>query len=104
MKDAGESPLTLPYPNWTSEDQAALLEAVDDSDYSLADWVEALDAFVHWLEQRGESRRPWQGMLGYIHCCAAMATAPGIGLANLKVIVNQTLIEFGFQLLDEAQN
>lgn len=88
---------------WSEEDRAALHEAVDESDYSFADWIEALAAFDRWLSDQGEKRRPWRGMIGYIHCCTLMTTAPGIALANLKVIVNQSLIEFGFQLLDESQ-
>jgi hypothetical protein len=81
---------------WTPEEREALFSAVDESDYSLDDWLEALGSFCAWLEEGGESRRPWREMTGYIHCCTRMA-APGIALANLKVIVFQALTEFGFQ-------
>lgn len=81
---------------WTAEEREALLSAVDESDYSLDDWLEALGTFCAWLEERGESRRPWREMTGYIHCCTRIA-APGIALGNLKVIVFQSLTEFGFQ-------
>jgi hypothetical protein len=87
---------------WTAEERDALLAAVDESDYSLDDWLEALGTFCAWLEQQGESRRPWRNMTGYVHCCTLMA-APGIALGNLKVIVFQALTEFGFQNISESQ-
>lgn len=87
---------------WTPEEQEALFSAVDDSDYSLADWIEALAVFCDWLDGQGESRRSWRDMTGYVHCCTRMA-APGIALGNLKVIVYQALTEFGFQSTDESQ-
>ncbi len=87
---------------WTAEDREALLAAVDDSDYSLDDWLEALGTFCAWLDGQGESRRPWRNMTGYVHCCTLMA-APGIALGNLKVIVFQALTEFGFQSTVESQ-
>ncbi len=88
---------------WSEEDRAAFLEAVDASDYSLADWIEALAAFDLWLAGRGETRRPWRGIVGYIHCCTFQAS-PGIALGNLKVIVHQSLIEFGFHFIDGSQD
>lgn len=87
---------------WTPEDRDALLSAVDESDYSLDDWLEALGTFCAWLEERGETRRPWRAMTGYVHCCTLMAS-PGIALGNLKVIVFQALTEFGFESMTESQ-
>lgn len=88
---------------WSEAERDSLAAAVDDSDHSLADWLEALAAFVAWLEKRGETRRPWREMTGYIHCCSSYAPA-GIPLGNLKTIVFQALTEFGFRLIDESQD
>jgi hypothetical protein len=88
--------------HWTPEDREALLSAVDESDYSLDDWLEALGTFRAWLEDRGETRRSWRNMTGYVHCCTLMAS-PGIALGNLKVIVFQALTEFGFESMTESQ-
>ncbi len=96
-------PLSGFRPDWHESERAALLEAVDESDYSLADWIEALAAFDRWLAARGEQRRPWCEIVGYIHCCTLMAS-PGVALGNLKVIVDQSLIEFGFHFLAESQS
>jgi hypothetical protein len=79
-----------------------LLESVDESDYSLADWVEALTAFDVWLGEKGETRRPLAGMRGYIHCCTFTNSAQ-LSLPILKVIVIEALTEFGFDALSEPQ-
>jgi hypothetical protein len=80
-----------------------LLAAVDDSDYSLADWIDALAAFDEWLEKKGEKRRPLREMCGYIHCCTFTNT-PQLSLPFLKVIVIKALTEFGFDAVPELQN
>lgn len=95
---AGELPAS-----WPAEVREALFAAVDESDYSLADWLEAIGAFCAWLESRAETRRPWLAMFDYIHCCTVAAPV-GIALGNLKVIVHQALTEFGFRLLSESQD
>ena len=79
-----------------------LMEHVDGSDYSLADWVEALAEFDAWLEHQNRRERPIEEMLGYIHCCTLMQS-PGLGLPILKVIVYQSLTEFGFEAISDAQ-
>lgn len=79
-----------------------LLDAVDDSDYSLADWVGAFLAFDEWLEGKGEKRRPLAEMRGYIHCCT-YTNSPQLSLPILKVIVIKALTEFGFDAVSEPQ-
>jgi hypothetical protein len=88
---------------WTQEERDSFYEAVDDSDYSLKDWVAALGAFQSWLEEHGELRRPWREIVGYIHCCTRMA-APGVALGFLKVIVYEALTEYGFEFTSESQS
>jgi hypothetical protein len=88
---------------WTTRDRETLFALVDDSDYSLTDWIEALGAFDAWLEERGESSRPWREIVGYVHCCTLMAS-PGVGLVDLKVIVFKALTEFGFEFIGESQS
>lgn len=80
-----------------------LLDAVDDSDYSLADWVGAFVAFDKWLEEKGEKRRPLAEMCGYIHCCT-YTNSPHLDLPILKVIVIKALTEFGFDAVSEPQH
>lgn len=77
-------------------DEDVLFEKVDESDYSLADWAEALVVFDRWLSGNGVSGRPFGAMVGYIHCCTMM-NAPQISLPSLKVIVHQSLTEYGFE-------
>lgn len=79
-----------------------LLEAIDQSDYSPSDWVEAMIGFDEWLSRSGEERRPLREITGYIHCCT-MTIATGVDLPSLKVIVTEALIEFGFDALSASQ-
>ena len=79
-----------------------LLDAVDDSDYSLADWVVAFVAFDEWLEEKGEKRRPLAEMRGYIHCCT-YTNSPHLSLPILRVILIKALTEFGFDAVAEPQ-
>lgn len=81
----------------------SLHEAVDASDFSLSDWSAALGAFVAWLDSRGEDRRPWIDMIGYIECCTRM-TAPGLGTPDLAAWVTRALEDYGFTVLAELQD
>ncbi len=83
-------------------DESKLIEKVDESDYSLTDWVEALVSFEHWMAEMGVQNRPFVAMLGYIHCCT-MLNAPQVGLPQLKVIVHQSLIDYGFEEVSKNQ-
>jgi len=86
----------------TPEHIALLLEQVDGSDYSLADWVAALGEFDGWLGRESRTERPIGEMLGYIHCCTLMRS-PGLSSPILKVIVYQALTEFGFEAISDPQ-
>lgn len=98
-----QGPFSLEDLGWTAEERDALLAAVDESDYSLADWGLALRTFEAWLARRGENRRPWREIVGYIHCCTLMAS-PGVALGKLEVIVDKALTEFGFEFIEESQS
>lgn len=88
--------------SWSEEDRDYLFSVVEESDYSLADWVEALCSFEQWLTEKEERRRPWREMAGYLHCCTLMAS-PGVPSGKLKVIVYQALTDFGFDFISESQ-
>lgn len=79
-----------------------LFEDVDQTDYSLGDWVEAMAGFDAWLEAENVKSRPFSEMVGYIHCCT-MAAPQTISSPNLKVIVIQSLTEFGFDAVSDPQ-
>jgi len=83
-------------------DYERLFEDVDQTDYSLGDWVEAMVGFDAWLEAEDVNLRPFSEMVGYIHCCT-MAAPQTISLANLKVIVIQSLTDFGFDAVSDPQ-
>lgn len=79
-----------------------LLSYVDESDYSASDWVDALNAFDHWLAENGISQRPFSAMTGYVHCCTLM-NAKQVALPSLKDLVVQSLEEFGFEATGNYQ-
>ncbi len=83
-------------------DLNAFHTAIDDSDYSMADWVEALGGFDEWLTTRKISDRPFSIMLGYINCCT-MGNSPKVRFLSLKMIVYQSLMEFGFDSGNSSQ-
>ncbi|MEM6278991.1 MAG: hypothetical protein AAF733_05900 [Verrucomicrobiota bacterium] len=87
----------------TGFDLDRLLEEIDSSDYSAIDWVEALIAFDRWLEDEGVQKRPFPDMAGYVHCCTLM-NAPQVSLPSLKVIVLQSLTDFGFEAVSDSQS
>ena len=85
-----------------SPDLDAFHAAIDDSDYSMADWVEALVGFDKWLTSQKVIERPLTIMIGYINCCT-MGNAKKVSLPSLKAIVVKSLREFGFDGADEYQ-
>jgi len=50
------------------ESGSLLFDFVDDSEYELSQWIEAISIFHHWLEDNSRSTT-FQKMLGYISCC-----------------------------------
>ncbi|MEM9280276.1 MAG: hypothetical protein AAGA96_00480 [Verrucomicrobiota bacterium] len=71
------------------------VDQVDQSDYALLDWIEALLGFGDWLKARNHQSFPFREMVGYTHCCT-LTNAPGISLPSLKLVVVQALEEHGF--------
>jgi len=85
-----------------SPDLDAFHAAIDESDYSMADWVEALVGFDKWLTSQKTIERPFTIMIGYINCCI-MGNATKVSLPSLKMIVVKSLREFGFDGVGEYQ-
>jgi hypothetical protein len=78
------------------------LQEIDDSDYSISDWVEAFLGFDTWLTNEGKSGRDFGMMLGYLHCCQLMICAKA-GQPNLQSIVLQCLADHGFEFVNPSQ-
>ena len=54
----------------------ALLEQVDESDFSLRDWMEALLVLKQWLEERG-LYLPTNDNIGYVSCAVSVCGCGG---------------------------
>lgn len=102
MTEESRNCLSEMFQNAGEETVDRLLDAVDQSDYSLDDWAEAMGVFEDWLTRERVSSRPLPEMIGYVHCCT-LTNAPGVPLASLKVIVGEALIDFGFDVISESQ-
>lgn len=71
----------------------ALLEQVDESDFSLRDWMEALIVLNQWLEERSLNL-PTNDNIGYVSCAVASAGA-GAHLSHLPSLVRDLLEQYG---------
>jgi hypothetical protein len=71
----------------------ALLEEVDESDFSLHDWMEALLVLNQWLEERGLNL-PIRDNIGYVSCAVASA-GTGAHLSHLPSLVADLLEQYG---------
>ena len=76
--------------------QKALFEKVDESDFSLVDWVDSLNALYHWLE-RGGLTLTLQDGLGYVSC-AAKSVGSSSTLNHLPSLVHDFLDQYGCEL------
>jgi hypothetical protein len=73
--------------------QRALLEEVDESDFSLRDWMEALLVLNQWLEERSLNL-PINDNIGYVSCAGASA-GTGAHLSHLPSLVADLLEQYG---------
>lgn len=69
------------------------LEDVDDSPFSLRDWVAALRTLGSWLDAR-KLTLPLQDQIGYV-CCAAESAGSSANLTDLSALVDEMLIAYG---------
>ncbi len=98
VEQFADSPAALVYleSNFSSMqalDQAALLDAVDESDFTLRQWVDALMLLERWLEVR-ELELPVVDQLGYV-CCSAEAAGAGANVTYLPSLVEDMLAAYG---------
>ncbi len=71
----------------------ALLEQVDESAFSLRDWMEALIVLNQWLQERSLNL-PINDNIGYVSCAVASAGA-GAHLSHLPSLVHDLLEQYG---------
>ena len=75
---------------------------IDDSSFSLADWIEALLAFDDWLVEKDIAARPVENMIGYIHCCT-LTMAETLSPPNLAELTREMLDQYGFDVASEVR-
>jgi hypothetical protein len=72
-----------------------VLAAVDDSTFSLGQWIDAFIQLEQWLEAQGR-RASFDDQLGYVHC-ACEAAGNGANLTTLAAVVAEMLDDYGFE-------
>ena len=70
-----------------------LLEAADESEFSLHQWVESLSIVKTWLDVRGLALAMGE-QIGYV-CCAGEAAGAGASLTHLPSLVAEMLEAYG---------
>ena len=70
-----------------------LLEATDESEFSLHQWVDSLSIVIAWLDSRG-LELAMKEQIGYV-CCAGEAAGAGANLTHLPSLVTEMLETYG---------
>lgn len=73
-------------------------QAVDDSAFATADWLEAIASMHKWLQANGK-RAPFSDLIGYLECCAAAAQGSHTP-TDFAGMTESMLEEFGFEAAD----
>ncbi len=71
----------------------AFLESVDESAFSLSEWIDALRCLGHWLDAHGLAME-LSDQVGYV-CCASTAVDAGANLTHLPSLVSEMLEAYG---------
>lgn len=71
----------------------ALLEAADESPFTLRQWVESLIVVGHWLDAH-HMEMSITDQIGYV-CCAGESTGGGATLEHLPDVVEAMLEQYG---------
>ena len=70
-----------------------LLEAVDESEFSLHQWVDSLTIMLAWLDSR-DLELAMKEQISYV-CCASEAAGIGANLTHLPSLVTEMLETYG---------
>ena len=76
-----------------TEARHQLLEATDESEFSLHQWVDSLSVVIAWLDSRG-LELAMEEQIGYV-CCAGEAAGAGTNLTHLPSLVAEMLETYG---------
>lgn len=77
-----------------------LFSQVDQSDFSLHDWIVALLKFDDWLNKNNISFRPLANMISYIRCCT-LSLSDSLPPPDLSALTLKLLDQFGFDAVCE---
>lgn len=72
-----------------------LIEHVDESAFSLSEWLDAISVFYQWLKRKN-AKTDFIEALGYIECCCEQSQGD-LSHASLPASVDHSLESFGFK-------
>lgn len=79
----------------SSRGVTALFRQVDDSVYSLKEWIEAIDFFHDEIEKKGQ-KTDFLTLLGYLRCCA-LSPENKTRKRNFCELISEMLGDYGFE-------
>lgn len=79
----------------SSKGVTALFQQVDDSVYSLKEWIEAIAFFHEEIEKRGQ-KTDFITLLGYLRCCA-LSPENKTRKRNFCELISEMLDDYGFE-------
>lgn len=85
-----------------SVDLPKLVDEVDESNFSLYDWIESLLSFEDWLDREKAKKRDFDNMLGYLHCCT-FVIPESVASPSLKGVLQQCLSDYGYDAAEASQ-
>ena len=100
LKQLADSPASLAWveANLEDADQVLLrtfLDEVDESHYSLRQWIDGLIVMSYWLDAR-DLAASLEDRIGFASCANAAAGA-GANLTTLSATVSEMLDSYGFE-------
>ena len=79
----------------SSKGVSALFQQVDDSIYSLKEWIEAISFFHQEIEKQGQ-KTDFLTMLGYLRCCA-LSPENKTRKRSFCELISEMLNDYGFE-------
>mgnify|MGYP000095633209 FL=1 len=84
--------------HFTEENEGAakkLIDAADDSSYTLRQWIESLVVLGEWLHSH-HFEAALEDQIGYVGCACASVSSTA-GFHSLALLVEEMLSEYGFE-------
>lgn len=83
-------------------DLGSWFAVIDESPYTLDDWIRAMASFDTWLEEQEIDDRPVDSMIGYLECCT-LSIMGNLPLPDFPDLARENLDNYGFDATRPAR-